>query len=70
MIKNNINKLLDSKKITIYKISNDLDTRYATMHDLVNREDLSKTRFDILVKISRYLDCSVEDLFEYVEGDK
>ena len=70
MIKNNIKKILEIKKISIYRISKDLNIRYATIYDLVNREDLSKTRFDLIVELSRYLDCSIENLFEYIEYQK
>lgn len=61
---NNVKKLLEEKKISLYRLSEDTDITYSTIYDLAQRESLMGTSLRILDKIAEYLEVDVEDLYK------
>lgn len=64
MLSNRLKALVDEQGISIYQIAKDLDMRYATLYDLINREDLSMTRLGALVALCDYLGIELTDAYE------
>lgn len=64
-----LDDVMKSKKISINKIKNDLDTDFYTIKRVMNGET---SRFDIyvLARICTYLHCELSDIIEYVPDEK
>lgn len=68
-MKNNILVILQSKDISIKKMSEDIELDYATVHRIVKRKDLSSTSIGRLKLIADYLKVNIVDLYcdDYID---
>lgn len=62
-LKNNIKNILEKNNISINEMATDLNMYYKVAHDLVNRKDLSTTRFETIVKVADYLKVEIDELY-------
>ncbi len=62
-MKNNIDKILKQKGVSIRKLSFGIKMDYSNTHDLVRRESLKKTHPSTLLKVAEFLDVDIEDLY-------
>ena len=65
MIRLNVLKLLEEQGKTKYWLYKQMDLSYQNFSKLVNNETKS-IRFDNLEKLSKLLNCSIDDLFERI----
>lgn len=63
-MKNNIKMILESKKISIRRLSNEWGKPYAYTHHLVNKEDISNTPIGTLVEVAELLEVDIKDLYK------
>lgn len=63
MLKNNIENLLNVEGTSINKLAKDLNIRYATIYNIVKKENLDTIPLENLVKIADYLEVEVEDMY-------
>lgn len=56
--------MLNQNNISIRQFAKDLDLDYSYAHNLVNREDLSETRLGIIIRVAKYLEVNIEQLFK------
>lgn len=64
MLSNRLKAIIEGRGISIYQVAKDLNMRYATLHEMINREDLSMTRLGPLVALCDYLGVQVTDAYE------
>lgn len=62
-IGNNIKELLEQQGKSIYSLSQYIDMSYPNTHNLVNRTDLSNTKLETLLKVAKFLDVDIEELY-------
>lgn len=62
-LSNNIEKLLNEKKMTITSLSEKIRLTYRATHNLVKSEDLSNVKAKTLALTAKSLDVDVEDLY-------
>jgi predicted transcriptional regulator len=67
-MKNNINKLLKEKGISIKRLAKETEMDYSTAYRIVHRKDLSRTLLETLVRIATVLKVDLEELYE--KGEK
>lgn len=63
VLSNNIEKLLNEKKMTITSLSEEIGLTYRATHSLVKSEDLSNVKAKTLALTAKALDVDVEDLY-------
>ena len=68
MIVNKFSALLGERLLRISKVSKDTGISRTTLTNLYYRRNTFIT-FDVLNKLCAYLDCGIDDLFEY-KADK
>lgn len=61
-MKNNLEKILKEKKLTVTKVSQDTGIARLTISNLRDNKS-GGISFDVLDKLCTYLDCSVGDFF-------
>ena len=66
MVKVVLNKVLENKQISLYKLSKDSGVEYSTLHRILNNKTKSIS-FKMLDKLCKVLKCSFNDLFEFKE---
>lgn len=66
MLRLRILDILEEKKLTKYWLYKRMEISYQNFNRMVNNETNS-IRFDNLEKLSTFLECSIEDLFEKVD---
>ena len=59
-----LDSILKNKNISINKISRDTNTDFKVIKRLITGE-LVKIDIFVLARICDYLDCTIEDIFEY-----
>ena len=62
-MKNNIDKILKQKGVSIRQLSFGINMDYSNTHDLVRRESLDKTHPSTLLKVAEFLDVDIDDLY-------
>ena len=65
VMKNKLKEILKDKKISMSKVAEDLDMRYATLRRVVSDEYLDTTQMGTLYLITSYLNISIDDSFEF-----
>ncbi|MNC08048.1 hypothetical protein D3C75_556190 [compost metagenome] len=70
MLQCNLEKILQEKEITPYKLSKDTGERIGTIYKLVNNQDMDISRLpaSLLANICGYLGITLGDLFSVVEA--
>lgn len=63
-MENRIKDILKDKKISVLKLSNILNMNYASVHNIVNREDLGATQAKTLAIVAKALDVKITDLWK------
>lgn len=63
-MENRISEILKERKMSILKLSEMVDKNYASIHDLVTREDLGETKAKTLKMVADVLDIKVTDLWK------
>ncbi|MBY6879690.1 XRE family transcriptional regulator [Clostridium botulinum] len=63
---NKLKKILDTKKMSVYKLAKKADVGQATAHELVH--GTREPRVSTARKIARVLNCSIEEIF-FEEGE-
>lgn len=62
--------VLDSKGLSVYKVAKDTNISYSTLNDIViEKTDIKKTSSELLYRLSKYLDLSMEMLYTINEDD-
>lgn len=64
MIKVELEKLLEDKQISLYKLSKDSGVPYPTLFNFLKNKTKG-VNFDTIDKICTALDCKVSDLLEF-----
>lgn len=60
-----LKKILEDKKITAYRLSKDTGIPYSTISDLVlENTQIEKTNSATLYRLAKYLDYTMEELYE------
>lgn len=59
-----LNEIMDERKITRYRLSQDTDTLFAVI-DKWYKDKVEKLDLDVLARICYVLDCEVSDLLVY-----
>lgn len=62
-IGNNIKELLEQQGKSIYSLSQYIDMSYPNTHNLVNREHLGTTTLETLLKVAKFLNVDIEELY-------
>jgi putative transcriptional regulator len=68
VINSNLKAILDSRGLSIRKVSNDIDYRFETIRRMYNN-DLQHYPKDLIDRLCSYLEIGVEDLLEYKKED-
>jgi len=63
-----LNKTLENRKISQYKLAKDTGIAASTLNNLCNNKT-SSIQFSILDKICDVLDCEVSDILLHEKGD-
>lgn len=63
-MENRIKEILEEKKISILKLTEMVDKNYASIHELVSREDLGNTKAKTLKMVADVLGVKVTDLWK------
>lgn len=66
MLRLRILDILSEKNLTKYWLYKRMEISYQNFNRMINNETTS-IRFDNLEKLSRILECSIDDLFEKVD---
>lgn len=66
LINNNFSTILGKNLLKISKVSKDTGISRTTLTNLYYKRSKFVT-FEVVDKLCSYLDCSVDDLFEYVK---
>lgn len=69
MINNRFSTILGERLLKISKISEETGISRTTLTNLYYRRS-TQISFDVLNKLCKYLDCSVEDIIEYSPDTK
>ena len=62
----NLKDLMDKYKISIYQMSKLTGLKYNTIKSYYNNAPLTKVDLDVVAKMCYVLNCSVDDILEYV----
>lgn len=65
MISNKFAELLKKKEIRITKISSDTGLSRTTLTNLYYQRNI-QISFDVLDRLCTYLECSIDDILEYI----
>lgn len=65
-----LSDILKSKELSVYKVAKESNISYSTLNDIViEKTDIKKTSADVLYRLAKYLDMSMEALFT-INDDK
>ncbi|CAI6274431.1 Putative antitoxin YopB [Bacillus subtilis] len=64
MIKSNLKPIIDERKISIRKLSRDIDHEYPTVRKLYN-DEMERYPRDLLDKVCTYLNIELQELLIY-----
>lgn len=62
----NLKDLMDKYKISIYQMSKLTGLKYNTIKSYYTNAPLTKVDLDVVAKMCYVLNCSIADIFEYV----
>lgn len=62
----NLKYLMDKYKISIYQMSKLTGLKYNTIKSYYTNAPLTKVDLDVVAKMCYVLNCSIADIFEYV----
>lgn len=57
--------IMDSKNISIYKMSQYTSLKYSTVKSYYNNCPITRVDLDVLSKFCYVLNCNIEDILEY-----
>lgn len=69
MIKCHLSRLLGERRLKISEVARDAGVNRGTLTRLYH-ETAERVELDALNRICRHLDCSIEDLLEYIPEQK
>ncbi len=64
-----INKIMDKKGITIYRMSKITGLKHQTIKGYYNNEPLTRVDLDVLARMCFVLDCKISDVLEYNKNE-
>ena len=64
-----LNEIMDERKITRYRLSQDTDTLFSVI-DRWYKDNVEKLDLDVLARICYVLDCEVSDLLVYEKTEE
>ena len=64
-MRNNIQKILNEKNMTIAELGRKTGLHYGHLYGVVTKEDLSEVQVKTLKKIAEALEVNVDDLFDF-----
>ena len=67
-VKFKLDKIMKSRKISVYELSSKANVAFQTIKKLREGEDITRINLDVLAKLCYVLDCKIEDLIEYVKA--
>ena len=62
----NLKDLMDKYKISIYQMSKLTGLKYNTIKSYYTNAPLTKVDLDVVAKMCYVLNCSIADIFEYI----
>mgnify|MGYP005805652661 CR=1 FL=1 len=62
----NLKKLMEKHDINVYRMSKLTGLKYNTIKSYYNNAPLTKVDLDVVAKMCYVLNCSVDDILEYV----
>ena len=63
-----LDKIMKSRKITVYELSTKANVAFQTIKKLRDGEEVTRINLDVLAKLCYVLECEIEDLMEYVKA--
>ena len=70
VIKVKLHEIMTRKNITNYQLSNHANIIFQTIKKLREGVNVTRVNLDVIAKLCYVLDCSVEDIFEYVQPQR
>ena len=65
-----IRDILEAKGLSVYKVAKDINVSYSTLNDIViEKTDIKKTSAELLYRLSKYLELSMEKLYTINDDD-
>lgn len=69
MIKCHLSKIMGERKLKISEVARDTGINRGTITRLY-KETATRVELDVINGLCKYLQCSMSDLFEYIEDDQ
>ena len=63
-----LDKIMKTRKITVYELSSRANVAFQTIKKLRDGEEITRINLDVLAKLCYVLECDITDLVEYVEA--
>lgn len=60
-----LDKIMTSRNITTYELSNKSGVRFQTIKKLREGKEVTRINVDVIAKLCYVLNCKVEDILEY-----